>query len=250
MSEAAGTTAIQPTARSAAATGYVLFLLFLFYMFNFVDRQVVNILSEPIKRELHISDTELGVLNGPAFALLCVAASYGLAFVLQRPIAHRIGAACIGLLFVESLPKTLVLPENSYRSSPRDWWSSAQQIQSLADARDRELLAKMAPLAGRQRIVSDYVGAPRLLAKIGCEVVPLWSPDVAWLFDEKLDPAEAARRWRQAGLRYLVLLKIGPTAGFMQQRARWRAPYFTLKTVAELDTLVVLEATATADPTK
>ena len=189
-------------------------------------------------------------MMSPAFALLCVAASYGLAFVLQRPIAHRIGAACIGLLFVESLPKTLVLPENSYRSSPRDWWSSAQQIQSLADARDRELLAKMAPLAGRQRIVSDYVGAPRLLAKIGCEVVPLWSPDVAWLFDEKLDPAEAARRWRQAGLRYLVLLKIGPTAGFMQQRARWRAPYFTLKTVAELDTLVVLEATATADPTK
>jgi hypothetical protein len=40
-----------------------------------------------------------------------------------------------------------------------------------------------------------------------------------------------------------VLGKTGATAGFMQTYARWRAPYFTLKQVAETHTHVVLEAT-------
>jgi len=81
-------------------------------------------------------------------------------------------------------------------------------------------------------------------------VLPLWSPEVAWLFDETLKPTEVARRWRKSGLRYLVLGKTGASANFMQTHARWRAPYFTLKPVAETETHVILEATVPADPAK
>jgi predicted MFS family arabinose efflux permease len=47
---------------------YVLAVLFVVYVFNFVDRQVLSILIQPIQDELHVSDTWMGLLAGPAFA--------------------------------------------------------------------------------------------------------------------------------------------------------------------------------------
>ncbi len=186
----------------------------------------------------------------PVFALLVVAASYGFALVLQRPLLQRVAAAVLALVLIESLPKTLVLPENPYRAAPRHWLQAAQVIPFLARDWDRELLAKVEPLPDRRRIVSDYVGAPRLFATIGTEVAPLWSPEVAWLFDATLKPEEIATRWRQSRLRYLVLLKTGPTAHFVQTYARWRAPYLALKIATETSTHLVLEVTAPVEPSK
>lgn len=48
---------------------YALCVLMLIYAFGYLDRQVVNILAEPIKNELHLSDSALGLLTGLAFAL-------------------------------------------------------------------------------------------------------------------------------------------------------------------------------------
>ena len=47
----------------------VLFLLFLVYTFNYIDRQILIILAEPIKAEFGLKDWQLGFLNGTAFAL-------------------------------------------------------------------------------------------------------------------------------------------------------------------------------------
>jgi len=55
-------------------------MLTLVYMFNFIDRQILVILSEPIKAELGLSDTDLGWLTGLAFAALYV--------ILGIPIAR------------------------------------------------------------------------------------------------------------------------------------------------------------------
>jgi len=46
-----------------------LLLLTLVYIFNFVDRQVLNILAEAIQHDLALSDTQLGIVTGLAFAL-------------------------------------------------------------------------------------------------------------------------------------------------------------------------------------
>ncbi len=48
---------------------YVLGVLFLVYVFNFIDRQILSILLEDIKLELGVSDTAMGFLTGIAFAL-------------------------------------------------------------------------------------------------------------------------------------------------------------------------------------
>lgn len=51
-----------------ARRNYVLGVLVVVYTFNFIDRQILSILLEPIKHELGLSDTQLGLLTGFAFA--------------------------------------------------------------------------------------------------------------------------------------------------------------------------------------
>ena len=48
---------------------YVLGLLVLVYAMNFIDRQILAILAEDIKRDLNLSDADLGFLYGTAFAV-------------------------------------------------------------------------------------------------------------------------------------------------------------------------------------
>lgn len=48
---------------------YVLFILVVVYTFNFIDRVIVGILAEPIKADLGLTDTQLGWMGGPAFAV-------------------------------------------------------------------------------------------------------------------------------------------------------------------------------------
>lgn len=50
-------------------THYALFMLATIYVFNYIDRLVVSILIEPIKLEFGISDTQIGLLSGVAFAI-------------------------------------------------------------------------------------------------------------------------------------------------------------------------------------
>ena len=53
---------------SDATRRYVLSILVVVYTFNFIDRQILSILLEPIKKDLGLSDTQLGLLTGFAFA--------------------------------------------------------------------------------------------------------------------------------------------------------------------------------------
>lgn len=62
----------------------VLFLLFFVYTFNFLDRQILGILAGPIKAELKLSDTELGLLGGVAFALFYTGLGIPIAWLADR----------------------------------------------------------------------------------------------------------------------------------------------------------------------
>ncbi len=58
--------------KSKSYKWFVLALLTIVYTFNFIDRQILVILAEPIKAELNLSDTQLGLLTGLAFAAFYV----------------------------------------------------------------------------------------------------------------------------------------------------------------------------------
>ena len=54
---------------SAGYRAWALFILVVVYTFNFIDRQIVGILAVPIKEDLGLSDTQLSLMGGLAFAL-------------------------------------------------------------------------------------------------------------------------------------------------------------------------------------
>lgn len=58
--------AVQP---AGAYAWYVLALLSLTYVLNFIDRQILAMLIEPIKKEFGVSDTAMGLLSGFAFVV-------------------------------------------------------------------------------------------------------------------------------------------------------------------------------------
>lgn len=63
---------------------YAIGLLFLCYVFNFLDRQIVTILAEPIKRELQIADWQLGLMTGTAFAIFYCTLGIPIARLAER----------------------------------------------------------------------------------------------------------------------------------------------------------------------
>ena len=63
---------------------YVLFILVLVYTFNFIDRQIIGILAVPIKADLGLTDTELGLMGGLAFALFYTGLGIPIAMLADR----------------------------------------------------------------------------------------------------------------------------------------------------------------------
>ncbi len=85
MSEASTQPAVR--AVSPGYRNYAMGLLLLIYVMNFVDRQVVNILAEPIKRELGLMDWQVGAMSGLAFALFYTVLGLPIARAAER--GHR-----------------------------------------------------------------------------------------------------------------------------------------------------------------
>ena len=60
---------VQQQQFSGTYTNFVLFMLILVTILNFIDRQILSILLEPIKAEFQLTDTQLGFLTGFSFAV-------------------------------------------------------------------------------------------------------------------------------------------------------------------------------------
>ncbi len=70
--------------RGRGSRFYVLFILSLVYTFNFIDRQIVGILAGAIKADLGLTDTQLGLMGGIAFALLYASLGIPIAWLADR----------------------------------------------------------------------------------------------------------------------------------------------------------------------
>ena len=75
----------------------VLALLLIAYIFNFLDRQILGILAQPIKADLQLSDTEFGAVGGLAFALLYSALGVPLAFLADKTSRSAVVAGSLAV---------------------------------------------------------------------------------------------------------------------------------------------------------
>ncbi len=72
------------TTKIASGRNLSLAILTLIYIFNFMDRQIMGVLAEPIKRELLLSDSQLGMLTGFMFALFYTTFGVPVAWLADR----------------------------------------------------------------------------------------------------------------------------------------------------------------------
>lgn len=78
------TTAKAETPGGSGYRAYVLFILIVVYTFNFIDRQIIGILSIPIQAELGLSDTQLGLMRGVSFAIFYSTLGVPIAMLADR----------------------------------------------------------------------------------------------------------------------------------------------------------------------
>ena len=83
---------------SAPYRRYALGLLFLVYVFNFIDRSILGILVEPIRTDLGVSDTLMGLLGGIAFAFFYTMLGIPIARMADKGSRRNILAVCPGII--------------------------------------------------------------------------------------------------------------------------------------------------------
>lgn len=177
----------------------------------------------------------------PALALGAVATG----LVLTQAKLTRVRAIMPGALLLVTLPFTLLLPQNPFRTPLRDWpapWHPAPP--PSVEGAEQIVPAIVANRGQTSVILTDSPGFQALLAPHQLHAIPFWSPQVAWLFDPQLPPAEAARRWRESGLRLVALSRFAPAIDFVNRYARLGRPPFQIRTVGNTAGFILLSVDA------
>ncbi len=109
----------QPVSSSNAATpspayaNYVLAVLFVVYVFNFIDRQILGILLDDIKHDLQVSDTAMGFLVGFAFVIFYTLAGIPIARLADHTSRRSIIAG--GLLIWSVMTAASGMAQNFFQ---------------------------------------------------------------------------------------------------------------------------------------
>ena len=129
---------------------YVLAVLFLVYVFNLIDRQIISILAQDIKASLRVSDTQLGFLYGTTFGIIY--AVFGIPIARLADRWHRVRVIGFGLAT----------------------WSAMSALSGLASSYGQLMLARIGVAIGEASatpaawsLLSDYFPSRRRALAIG-----------------------------------------------------------------------------------
>ena len=132
--------------------------------------------------------------------------------------------------------RALTLPGTVYKIPPGDWLAAGHAVQ---DYHERPIYRALARAAGSQRILT--LGPNALLTSQGAQTLPLWSPEVGFLFDATLPTPEIARRLRAAGIGFVLLNKGAVNERYLARSAFFRDPGPTLRPIWSDDEMVFLQ---------
>lgn len=115
MSEEAIAAQVREDAPVPAYSWYVLGVLVVVYILNFIDRQILSILAVDIKRDLNLTDDQLGFLGGAAFAVFYALFGVPLGRLADR--WHRVRLLTIGLVLWSAMTALSGLARNYFTLS-------------------------------------------------------------------------------------------------------------------------------------
>lgn len=136
-------------------------------------------------------------------------------------------AGCFALLY------DLILPARPWTFPVSQWVKAAIQPNPVHEVWANAVAPRLKPLSCR--ILSDDAYAHAALYPYGIEVVPVWSPEVAFMFDAKLAPAEVRRRLVSMNIRAVLLSResmnnryLAEFPFFSQDKSNW-SPYLSAR---------------------
>jgi hypothetical protein len=157
---------------------------------------------------------------------------------------HLAGVAvALALFATDAALRTLVLPANVHRL-PADRWLATGR--ALHDYHERPIYREFVRVAGRDRLL--VLGPNALLTRLGARTVPLWSPEVRFLFDPALPPAEIGHRLRAAGIGFVLLNTGAVNECFLGHSPFFRDPAGALTTAWSDGDMVLLKVNDRAAP--
>ncbi|MEQ1888011.1 MAG: MFS transporter [Alphaproteobacteria bacterium] len=131
---------------------YVIGVLTVVYVFNFVDRQILSILMQPIKEEMQLSDTALGFLSGISFALFYATLGIPIARLADR--SSRVTIISISLALWSFMTALCGLAQNFWQLL------AARTLVAVGEAgsgpSSHSLIADYVPLETRSSALAIY----------------------------------------------------------------------------------------------
>ncbi len=139
---------------SSAYIGYVLIMLMLINAVAYVDRSIITVLAQPIKKDLGLSDTQLGFLTGFGFMIVYIFAGLPIARISERSSRVNVIALCVS------------------------FWSVMTALCGIAGSYWQLLLARIGVGAGESgaapaahSLIGDYVAPEKRGSAIGTFVL-------------------------------------------------------------------------------
>ena len=158
--------------------GFVLFMLVLVYTFNFIDRQIIGILAVPIKADLGLTDSQLGLMGGLAFALFYTGLGIPIAMLADR--FNRTWIMTIALTVWSIMTAASGLATNFWQLFAARMGVGVGEAGGVAPA--YSLIADYFPASQRARAISIYsFGIP-----IGGAIGIVFGGIIATLIDSRV----------------------------------------------------------------
>jgi len=178
-----------------AYANYMLGVLVLVYVFNFLDRQIVSILAERIKHDLGVGDGEIGFLYGTAFAVFY--AVFGIPLGRLADVWDRRRLVAVGLGFWSVMTALSGLARSFTHLAVVRVGVGIGEASASPSA--FSLLSDLFPASRRATVLAIYSSGIYLGAGLGLFigglVVDRW--DLAWA---AADPPLGLRGWQVAFL--------------------------------------------------
>jgi predicted MFS family arabinose efflux permease len=147
---------------SAAQRWYVLVMMCLVYSLSIADRYVISTVLEPIRLELHLSDSGIGFLTGVSLALFYISFGFPISWLTDRSSRRNIISASLVAWSVMTVCCGLA----------RNYWQ-------LLWARIGVGVGEAGGTPGANSIISDYF--PALRRPMALTIFSLGAPIGAWL---------------------------------------------------------------------
>ncbi len=148
--------------------------------------------------------------------LLLLGCAWGGA-VLARWVPERrhlggVWLACL-LWGSDAALRACTIPANPYQLAPHEWLTAGYGMQRDFVRLNQPFL-EAASRVVKGKVLSETAAAQGVFRLVGAEVVPVWSPEVAFLFSPAA-PGAAATRLRQMGYTHVLLTRVQSSVDFL-----------------------------------